>query len=285
MEPQSKRRKCGDEAAPEIIAIAFGGPMYDEATARKMLKEVVRVAEDEEFGIEAEIGFDPDDAALDNVYFVFDDDFGEVEITPMIYFAQKGDAKMCRYLISRGASTTKSWAEENDYFCPIYAAADGGHLEICNLLYANGAQNDVRRRDEHGYTSFHYAAYDGQDKVVRWLTLHGALCSDDNTEEIEGHRIYPDTNKRAKLKMSVSYEQLIEWAKEVTQTHSALVMFLLGTLPPATDKDQSCTLQCLSGLSGARQHIGDFLGLEVTKEKHLCILRQVADVLPSFIIN
>ena len=39
-EPLNKRQKRGDEEdASEIIA--FGGPMYDEATARKMLQEVV----------------------------------------------------------------------------------------------------------------------------------------------------------------------------------------------------------------------------------------------------
>jgi hypothetical protein len=64
------------------------------------------------------------------------------------------------------------------------------------------------------------------------------------------------------------------------------MMFLLGTLPPAPDKDQSCALlQCLSGHPGVRKHIGDFVGLEITKGKQLRILRQVVDVLPSFIIN
>jgi hypothetical protein len=83
-----------------------------------------------------------------------------------------------------------------------------------------------------------------------------------------------------------SCERLVEWAKEVTQTHSSLMMFLLGTLPPAPDKDQSCALlQCLSGHPGVRKHIGDFVGLEITKGKQLRILRQVVDVLPSFIIN
>ena len=60
-------------------------------------------------------------------------------------------------------------------------------------------------------------------------------------------------------------------------------MFLLGTLPPAPDKKQSRTLQCLSGHPGVRKHIGTFVGLEVTKAKQLRILRNVVDVLPSFI--
>ena len=114
-QPLSKRQKRGggdEKEAAEIIA--FGGLIYDEATARKMLEEVVLVsAENAEDG-EPVIGFDPDDAALDNIYYVNDDNFGGIELTPMIYFADKGDAKMCRYLVSRGASTTKSGAHENN---------------------------------------------------------------------------------------------------------------------------------------------------------------------------
>ena len=114
-EPLSKRQKCGD-----------GGPMYDEATARKMLEEVVLIsAEDNEYGEEAVIGFDPDDAALDNVYDEVD---GFLDVTPMTHFAKKGDAKMCRYLASRGASTTKVVAGRPRY--PMYVAALEGHLEV-----------------------------------------------------------------------------------------------------------------------------------------------------------
>ena len=56
-EPLSKRQKRGDgdekQKADEIIA--FGGPMYDEATARKILKELP--AGRLEVGSEAVIGF------------------------------------------------------------------------------------------------------------------------------------------------------------------------------------------------------------------------------------
>ena len=291
-EPQSKRQKRGDG-----VEEAFGGPMYDEATARKILKEVVLVpADSDEEGEEPMIGFDPDDAALDNVYYIEVDDFAGDEITPMIYFALKGDAKMCRYLVSRGASTTK--ADDSHYYFPMQAAAATGHLDVCELLYENGAQNDVRRENESGppfkRAPFHAAARSGRDEVVRWLVLHGALCADGSSETVEGDLIYPDTSHfpesyrhRNILRdlISPSCRRLVEWAEEVTQSHSALVMFLLGTLPPAPDKDQSCALQCLSGHAGVRKHIADFVGLEVTKGKHLRILRQVVDVLPSFILR
>ena len=276
----------------------FGGPIYDEATARKILEEVVleEADSDEEDG-EAVVGFDPNDAALNNTYVVGDNYFRGERITPLIYFARKGDVKMCRYLISRGASTTKL----AEIWYPMCMAAEEGHLDVCKVLYANGAQNDVRRDrdDENRWTPFHHAACLRRDEVLRWLTLHGALCADGGSDTctVEGHHIYPAAFRSEeedpifpsawirtrKGTMSSSYDRLVEWAKEVTQSHSSLMMFLLGALPPAPDTVQSRTLQCLCGHPGVRKHIGDFVGLEVTKGKHLRILRNVVDVLPSFI--
>jgi hypothetical protein len=246
-------------------------------------------------------GFDPDDAALDNVYIVYDDHSDEAKVTPLIYFAEKGDPKMCRYLISRGASTTKSCdhlvpmlgGTRFAHLFPMHVAAENGHLEICKLLYANGAQNDLRRGDGDGLTPFHAAAYSDRDDVLRWLTLHGALCADVNSDNVEVDRIYPAATafgghpilQRLKRSMSRSCWRLVGWAKEVTQTHSSLVTFLGGTLPPPPGKTQRRTIQCLSGHPGVRKHIGDFVGLEVTKAKQLLrILRQVVD-LPSFIVH
>ena len=289
--PTRKRQKrSGDDEK-----IAFGGPMYDEVTARKILEEVVLVSAEYAEEGEAVIGFNPDDAALDNLYSFDDDYYAATEMTPVTYFAEKGDAKMCRYLVSRGASTTKSSEQLYPLF-PMYAAAEHGYLDICKVFYAKGAQSEVRRDDGDGWTPFAVAARNGRDEVVRWLTVHGALCESENTDEIEGDVfIYPvafrttDTSPldygigKARQNITSSCKRLIEWAKEVTQTHSALIMFLLGTLPPAPDKARSCTLQCLSGLLGVRKHIGDFVGLEVTKGKQLRILRNVQEVLPSLI--
>ena len=272
-EPLSKRQKRGDggeKADPEIIA--FGGPMYDEATARKMLKEVRLGRDGEQFQ-----GFDPDNAALNNFYYIDD----ERNITPMIHFADKGDAKMCRYLISRGASTTK--ADEDDFYFPLYVAAVNNHLEVCKVLYENGARNDVRKKIKYNWTPFKVAAKNGNTQIVRWLVLHGALCADNNSEKVEGWRIESHGFSMIHDESSSSCNELVAWAEEVTESHSALITFLGGTLPPAPDADQRCFLQCLSGHPGVRKHIADFVGLEVTERKQLRILQSVVEVLPSFI--
>ena len=168
---------------------------------------------------------------------------------------------------------------------PKYAAAHGGHLEVCMFLQANGASYPIWK--EHplsGWTPFHAAVYNGHDELVRWLVLQDALRANANFEEIEGDRIFSEAcGGHIRNRISTSCQRLVEWAKEVTQSHSTLVTFFLGTQPRDPDKDQNRTLQWLSGHPGVRKHIGDFVGLEVTKEKHLRILRQVVDVLPSFI--
>ena len=195
-EPLRKRRKRrgdGDgKKAAEIIA--FGGPMYYEATARKLLKEAVLVsAEDAEDGGPV-IGFDPDDAALNNTYYVRGDftyyvrgDFSGPNVfrdmTPMMYFANKGDLMMCRYLASRGASITKV---SETWWTAMYVASNAGHLEVCEFLQANGASHHIWMENSVGWTPFHNAAYygHGRDEVVRWLVLQGALFANDSSEEL-----------------------------------------------------------------------------------------------------
>jgi hypothetical protein len=147
----------------------------------------------------------------------------------------------------------------------MYEAACEGHLDICKLLYENGAQNDVWKVDDTGWTPYHAAAYKGHDGLVRWFVLQGALCADADSVEIEGDRIYPQQQRtwgrnvwRGNRNMADSCQRLVAWAKEAIETHSALVMFLLGALPPAPDTDQSRSLQCLSVRPGIRKHIGDF---------------------------
>lgn len=127
-----------------------------------------------------------------------------------------------------------------------------------------------------------------RDETVRWLVLRGALCVDDISEEVDEDCVigaFQNLRNRGKSKTIVSVcNRLVEWAEDVTRAHSSLVAFLLGALPPAPNTDRSCCLlQVLSGVPGVRKDIGDFVGLEVRKGKHLRILRQVVNVLPALL--
>lgn len=253
--------------------------MYGEATAHKILRAAPVRPVDGDIE-EGETGFDPDDAALDKM-FHHEDEYEEDlnnPVTPLIYFAYKGDLKMMRYLISRGASTTK-WVGDND--TPMQAAALAGSLDMCKLLHANGARDHVRLSTEYGWTPFLNAAYYGYDKIVRWLVLHGALCDDDNSDVIVGDLIHNGRNRFVDVEIHTACRRLVDWSKDVLQEHFSVINFLLGTLPPTPKKDRKCILQCLSGHPGIRKLIGDFVGLEVTKAKQLRILRSVVKVLPE----
>lgn len=129
--PLAKKQKRGEDE------IDFGGPMDDEAAARKKLEEA---------------GFSPDNI----------EELGNRQlrsrwgnITPMPYFCFKGDLKMCRYLLSKGASTTGGIEDKplSKWLFPIMMAAKGGSFEVCKWLYDNGAENDIRRVGETGLGS------------------------------------------------------------------------------------------------------------------------------------
>ena len=116
--------------------------------------------------------------------------------------------------------------------------------------------------------------------VVRWLVLKGALCPYESSEDIEWQRFYPRDEKSRNYNsyhFHFTREKLEEWSERVTQTHASIITFLHGALPPTPRTDGRCILQCLSGHPGIRKNICGFVGRqEVTKKKHLHILRQVA---------
>lgn len=73
-EGRNSKRQKGDEKQDEQSAAAgLGGPMYDEATGRKMLETARSVRHIEICGDPSRCsvvrtkGFDPNDAALDNI--------------------------------------------------------------------------------------------------------------------------------------------------------------------------------------------------------------------------
>ena len=211
--------------------VAFGGPMDDEETARKKLEEA---------------GFDPD-KPLDPVFpLMYPDHF------PVTYFCSVGDLMMCRYLLSKGASTTQSWVDDdeddakglNSLPSPMFAAARGGHLDICKWLCEYGASKDIQTTNNYycsplctsvtqiseglGIDSSEIESY---RKVCRWLILNGALCPNDDgiiSLALINEALVPA------FAQEDGYEEaevlhLIEWAKDTLRTQESFMTFLMGT--------------------------------------------------------
>ena len=166
----------------------------------------------------------------------------------------------------------------------MYVAANKGYLDICKFLYFHGAKDDIRRVNRSGMTPFLTAAGNWHDEVLQWLVLNGALCADDNSEVIEAARLEQNIRPRHYYVPNIyhSLTKLLEWAEEVIQDHASLLMFLCGTLPSsATSSGHSRILQNLSGHLGVRKHIAAFVRIECVTTKHLRMLHQLVEVLPS----
>ena len=134
-EPRTKKQRTGETGKNEFQP---DGPVEDEATAREKMEEV---------------GLDPNDVkkqcrlteeAAEDMGL-----FGERKMSPMSYFGRLGDLKMCRYLLSKGASTSEASEHQFNgtrcWWFPMYAASNGGQLEVCKWLYNNGAEGDIKK--------------------------------------------------------------------------------------------------------------------------------------------
>ena len=197
---------------------AFGGPMDDEETARKKLEEV---------------GFDPD-RPVDSASKIEGDDY-----LPMPYFCQRGDLRMCRYLLSKGASTTQSWVDDYDdndeteggnlYRSPMYAAVCGGHLEVCKWLCEHGARGDIRMLNDSYYSPLEIAINKVHEsgrfrQICRWLLLNEALCPDDDCVVCED---YIGAAFRGFSEETIFFSN---WARDAITDHDNFIVFLMGTM-------------------------------------------------------
>ena len=130
-EPDRKKRRILDA----------GGPIEDDETARRKMRRS-RVYERGNYAEYA--GFDPDNVAdVKSVDKHNQDAFRESSITPMGYFAQRGDLPMMRWLYVNGADTRD--VEVMNYF-PMLMAALTLRVEVCKWLFDRGAAKDVKRR-------------------------------------------------------------------------------------------------------------------------------------------
>ena len=230
-EPQPKKRRTDDRDGGGEFQ--HDGPVEDEETAREKMEEA---------------GFDPNDVtkecrlsrrAFEAMNFeAMNNENADCTMHPMSYFCRIGDLKMCRYLLSKGASTTAT-STCGTWF-PMYTAAIGGHLDICKWLYDHGAEEDIGRRSTDNYwrNAGHYSplqAAGPSQACCRWFILKGVLSLDDKPGVVDPERMRRDIRPEYN-DYDIIYDvrpQLLEWAKETVQTHSGFMTFLLGTLPVA----------------------------------------------------
>lgn len=89
----------------------------------------------------------------------------EHKSTPLFLAAQRGDIRIAKLLLSRGAVVDS----RNTFLLdsPLHAAAEQDHTEMARLLLANGADPNVI--NTLGQTPLHAAARMGYENVVRIL--------------------------------------------------------------------------------------------------------------------
>ena len=231
-EPRSKKRRT---------ELKHDGPVENEETAREKMEEA---------------GFDPDDVTKQcklSYHACVASNTNRTlraKMHPMTYFCLIGDLKMCRYLLSKGASTTAT--STDCIWFPMYSAAAGGHLNVCKWLYDHGAKEDIARRSTDNYWSNagHYSplqAAGPSQACCRWFILKGVLSLDDKPGIVDPERmrrdIRPDYDDN-----EIIYDvrpQLLEWAKQSVQTHSGFMTFLLGTLPATVPTFSRAALRSL----------------------------------------
>ena len=227
-----------------------------------------------------ETGFDPDN---------LDKKDNEIGYTPMLYFAEKGNVKMCRYLIARGADCRKS---DTYGRCPMFIAAANGHLEMMTLLYQDGdAREDIRTQTRNGLTPLRFALHNDHVAIWKWLIRKGALAS----RTIEG--VMDDATLRKNLRPldNCSWEEdkrraILSWAQDAVTAHEHFQLFVTGT--PLFSRDDTRTSS--SSLSSSllvrifhRHQPPDILEVIThyveDTEQDLRTFHQLLDRLPRFI--
>ena len=213
-EPQLKKRRT---------EFKHDGPVEDEETARKKMEEA---------------GFDPDDVMKEctlsrSAHKACSSKSIGLRMRPMTYFCRIGDLKMCRYLLSKGASTMAT--PTSGFWFPMYTAALGGHLDVCKWLYNHGAKDDISRSNSGNYTPLSAAVNEhsiDRKNTSRWFILKGVLSLDEKPGFVDTGRMRRDLEPEHAY--GVVYDerpQLLEWARQSVQNHSGFMTFLLGTLP------------------------------------------------------
>jgi len=94
--------------------------------------------------------------------------------TPLWLAAWRGDEKICKLLIDKGATVN---FQDADGRTPLHEAAICGHMSVVGFLLDKGAQ--INLRDNNGHTALHRAVEGKRDQIITFLVDKGAemnLC-------------------------------------------------------------------------------------------------------------
>ena len=281
VEPGPKRRRLLDA----------GGPIEDDETARQKMRDATvyeRGVDGTGHGTWGEyVGFDPDNVAdVKSCRPKIKQD-----ITPMGYFAHKGDLPMMRRLYVNGADTR----DVDVALCfPMYWATIMARMEVCKWLFAHGAAKDVKRRTRddatnysHGRSPLHVAFGRSRDlsDLSRWLILNGALCKDGDSGDLDIEIMKQDLSREGYDWLAKQRRLLLKWAIDLHRARSSFLLFLSGALSrpkhACSTRQNVSPLRLLAGKSGIFETIGDYVGIVRGREAR--IIRQLTEMLSKLI--
>ena len=281
------------------LLLDAGEEIEDDEVARQKMRDA-HAYERGVDGIGSEwVGFDPDNAG--DVKYIINSHWPENNITPMGYFARRGDLPMMRWLYVNGADTRGGDVHR---FFPMLMAAISRRTEACKWLFAHGAAEDVKRRsreEPNGRSPLRTAFCNSPiGSLSRWLILNGALCTDDGSGELDPEAITQDLVVPLEPWNSKHRNQgrkaLLEWATDLHGARTSFLLFLSGALPPPHHTGIrklldmmrcACSigqvvqpLHLLVGKPGVLELVGDYVG--VVRGREARIIRQLTEVLPVF---
>ena len=209
---------------------------------------------------------------------------------------------MMRWLYVNGADTRD---EDVDFCFPMYVAALQGHLDVCKWLFAHGAAKDVKRRicknhpSNIGYPNGRSPLTIAFVRVMplfgttsmtsdwwdlsKWLILHGALCKDDDSGDLDIETMKQDLIPPFRGGHVEERKLLLEWANDLHRARTSFLLFLSGALSDpqhgnSTRRNLS-PLQQFSGEPGIRELIGDYVGF--VRGRKARIVRKLTEMLPN----
>ena len=271
VEPDPKRRKLLDA----------GGPIEDDETARQKMRD----AEVYERGVDGTYeeydGFDPDNVGdVKSMYEEDEDADDDDTITPMGYFAMKGDLPMMRWLYVNGADTRY---EDVAVYFPMWLAVANGEVEVCKWLFAHGAAKDIKRRNHNGHSPLSATFESIRRDLSRWLILSGALCKDDGSGKLDVEIMQNDLG--ITFRLARERKALLEWATDLHRPRTSFLLFLSGALSApqnATSTSKfSPALRLMGGNPGIFETIGAYVGIHIGRDAR--IIRQLTEMLPKLI--